>query len=238
MPWLFLAPSQSVERGHTCLRPIRASKPDWPTAQKVAHDDAVGVSLADRNLVDADHLGRRRAGANQLRGHVLLFELFDCVPIKVELLGNILDRRLSAAAADKVGEPLGKMRVVRQEIEQLAFHFTARPAGNASHLEFEIDPRVPAGKIACATGRAVIPAAMLGSASATQRFFDRRLSLMMRALKSPNTPRTVPAGRKPGNLYASCSRRFRLGAAIQRPRPISSTTHTLETLQRRAFLMC
>jgi hypothetical protein len=123
------------------------------------------------------------------------------------------------------------MRVVGQELEQLAFHFATRPAKDASNLEFEKNARVSAGEITHATDRAIIPAVMLGPASATQRFFERRLSLMMRALKSPNRPRTVATGRKPEKAYASCSRRFRLGAAIRKPRPISSTTHTLETLQ-------
>jgi hypothetical protein len=41
-------------------------------------------------------------------------------------------------------------------------------------------------------------------------FFERRVSVMMRAIGSPKTPRTVGWGRKPGKTYASVSRRDRL----------------------------
>jgi hypothetical protein len=64
---------------------------------------------------------------------------------------------------------------------------------------------------------------MLGSAVGAARFFERRFSLTMRALGSPKMPRTVVSGRKPGNAYASHSRRFRLpAAAIEIP---SSSEH-------------
>src|SRR5215510_82157 len=219
-----------VERGHARLGAIGTPKPDRPAAQQVAHDDAIGVTFADRNLVDANHLRRGRASARDLSGHVLLFKLFDRMPIKLELLSHVLDRCLAAAPTNEVGEPLSKMRVVGQELEQLAFHFATRPAEDASHIEFKIDPRVSAGEIAHATDRAIIPTVMLCPAVATQRFFERRVSLMMRALKSPKRPRTVATGRKPGKAYASCSRRLRVRVAIRKPRQISSTTHTLKTL--------
>jgi hypothetical protein len=63
-----------------------------------------------------------------------------------------------------------------------------------------------------------------GSTVGAARFFERRFNLMMRAFGSPKMPRTVPSGRKPGNAYASHSRRFRLRAApIAENRPIPST---------------
>src|SRR5262249_23679268 len=163
--------------------------------------------------------------------------LFDRVPIEVELLCHILDRCLAAAPANKVGEPLRKMRVVGQKLELLTFHFATRPTEDASYLDFEKNARVSAREIAHATDRAIIPTLTLGPADATQRFFERRLSSIMRALKSPKRPRTVATGRKPGKAYASWSRRFRVRVAIRKPRPISSTTHTLETLLRPGFLM-
>jgi len=54
---------------------------------------------------------------------------------------------------------------------------------------------------------------MQGSALGAACFFERRFSLTMRAFGSPKMPRTVPSGRKPGNAYASHSRRFRRPAA-------------------------
>jgi hypothetical protein len=82
-----------------------------------------------------------------------------------------------------------------------------------------------------AAQRAVVPAAMQGSAVGAPRFFERRFSLMIRALGSPKMPRTVPSGQKPGNAYASHSRRFRLPAApIAKSVRFRAPLHPLETL--------
>jgi len=63
------------------------------------------------------------------------------------------------------------------------------------------------------------------------RFFERRFNLMTRALGSPKIPRTVLSGWKPGNAYASHSRRFRLpAAAIEIPVQFRARPHPLETL--------
>jgi hypothetical protein len=128
--------------------------------------------------------------------------------------------RLSSLATSLIvawrQRPLGVKWIVRQKIELLAFHLAAKLAKNAPHIEFEIDPRVAAGQIADAAHRAIVPAPVQASTTTAQRFFDRRVSLIMRALRSPNMPRTVPSGRKPGNAYASHNRRCRFaGAAIK-----------------------
>jgi len=47
------------------------------------------------------------------------------------------------------------------------------------------------------------------TATAAERFFERRSRVMTRAFGSPKTPRTVGRGQKPGKAYASHSRRFR-----------------------------
>jgi hypothetical protein len=164
-------------------------------------------------IIDTDHFGAWRAGARQLRCHVLLIQLLDGIPVEVELFGYILDRRLAAAPTHKVGEPLG-------EVEPLPFHFATKPAKNASHFQFEKYARVAAREVAYVTHRAIVPAVVGRTATSTQRFFERRFSLMMRVLGSPKMPRTVPSGRKSGNAYASRNRRFRFaGAAIRNPAP-------------------
>src|SRR5262245_31814119 len=43
-------------------------------------------------------------------------------------------------------------------------------------------------------------------ARAADRFFERRTSVMTRALRSPNTPWSIARGRKPGNRHASARR--------------------------------
>jgi hypothetical protein len=67
---------------------------------------------------------------------------------------------------------------------------------------------------------------MQAAAVGAARFFERRFSLTMRALGSPKMPRTVVSGRKPGNAYASHSRRFRLPAAAIEIPSSSERPHT------------
>jgi hypothetical protein len=65
-------------------------------------------------------------------------------------------------------------------------------------------------------GPSVVLAHLHVTAAPARRFFDRRSSVITRAFGSPKTPRTVGCGRKPGNQYASHSRRLRFAVrAIQ-----------------------
>src|SRR6516164_8258253 len=50
-----------VELRHAGFRSVRAAKPDRPTPQKIADHDPIGMTLADRNLVDPDDQRTRRA---------------------------------------------------------------------------------------------------------------------------------------------------------------------------------
>jgi len=220
-----------VEQSHAGLGAIAAAEPDRPPALQIAHHDAVGVALADRDLVDADRPGGRRARARQLRPHVLLVELLDRVPIELQLLRHILDRRDAAAPADEGGKALGVKRIVGQELKPLPPHLAARSATHAPDLDLKIDARVAARQVAHAPNLAIVPAPMQAAAVGAARFFERRFSLTMRALGSPKMPRTVPSGRKPENAYASQRRRFRLpAAAIEIPVPFRAPPHPLETL--------
>jgi hypothetical protein len=75
---------------------------------------------------------------------------------------------------------------------------------------------------------------MQASTTAAQRFFERRLSLIIRTFGSPNMPRTVASGRKPGNAYASQSRRF-AGAAIQNLQILSTPPHAQNPSMMRLY---
>ena len=99
-PALLLA-QPVVELRHARLRAVLAAEPDRAPANQVAHHDAVGVALADRDLVDADRLGSWRARLGQLRPHVLLLQLLDRLPVKLEFLGHVLDRGLTDSAAPR-----------------------------------------------------------------------------------------------------------------------------------------
>ena len=108
-----------------------------------------------------------------------------------------------------MGKALGIEGIVSQKIEPLALHLAATSTLHASNLEFEVDAHVAAGQIANLSRASVVPAQVCSTATATERFFERRSRVMTRAFGSPKTPRTVGCGRKPGKIYASHSRRIR-----------------------------
>jgi len=129
------------------------------------------MAFADRDLVDANRLRPRLARLGQLRCHVLLLQRPDRVPVELQFLGNILEGRRAAALAHVVGKPLGVEGIVGQEIELLAFHFTATPALNAADLELQIDPPVTARQISCSARTPIVPAGVDTTAAAAGRFF-------------------------------------------------------------------
>ncbi len=205
-----------VEQRHARLFAVLSPEPDRATANQIAHHDAVGVALADRDLVDADGFGSWPARAGELRAHVLLLQRLDRLPVKIEFLGNVLDGGLATAPPHVVGKALGIEGVVRQEVEPLALHVAATLAPHATHLELQIDARVATREIANAPRASVVPARLGSTTAAADVFFERRTRVMTRAFGSPKTPRTVGCGRKPGNAYASHSRRCRFAElAIQ-----------------------
>src|SRR5450830_1020139 len=141
--------------------------------------------------------------AGELGLHVLLLQRLDRIPVELQLLGNVLDRRLPTALAHVMGKALRIERVVRQEIEPLALHLAATAASHPPDLNLQKDARVAARQIANLPYTPVVPTRMNSPAAPANRFFARRASVMMRAFGSPKTPRTVGWGRKPGNMYVS-----------------------------------
>jgi hypothetical protein len=85
----FLRPQFSIESRHARLRAIVAAEPDRPSCDQVADNDAVGMALAHRDLVDADHGRRWRPRRRQLRPHVLLLQRLDRMPVEVQLPADI-----------------------------------------------------------------------------------------------------------------------------------------------------
>ena len=198
-----------VEQRHACLFAILPPKPDRTFSNQVAHHDAIGMALADRDLVDADGFRSWRTRTGQLRPHVLHLQSLDRLPVKLEFLGDSLDGGLPAAPPPIVGKTLGIKRVVRQEVEPLALHLPATLAQHATHFDLQKDARVATRQIANAPRPPVVPTSVHSTAATADRFFERRLRMMTRAFGSPKTPRTVGSGRNPGNAYASQSRRGR-----------------------------
>ena len=177
MAQLFFGPSQSIKLCHARLRTILPAEPDRPPPDQVAHHDAVGMALADRDLVDADGLGPGPARADELGLHVLLLQRLDRIPVKPQLLGNVLDRGLSTAPADIVGKALRIERIVCQKIEPLALHLAATagiaPAG----------PRSP-GKSACRRTAGRAPAGSDGRTNPNEPVRNNRRSFFCAPIKT------------------------------------------------------
>src|ERR1700752_1674912 len=133
-----------VELRHAGFRAVLAAEPDRPTPLKIADHDPIGMTLADRNLVDPDNPRTWRARAYELRLHVLHLKRLDGVPIKRQFLRNIRDRCLSAAAADKIRKAFGVEWIVGQKAEPLLLHLAAATAVDAPYLQLEQDSHVPA----------------------------------------------------------------------------------------------
>ena len=130
-------------------------------------------------------------------------QCFDRVPVQMQFLRDRLDRGAGTAPADVMGEPLRVQRIVGQKVQALALHGAAIPAVDSPHFDLEVDARVGAGQIAHPARAAVVPAQLRCTADTAECFFERRISVMTRAMGSPKTPRTLASGRKPGNRYAS-----------------------------------
>src|SRR5207253_2742986 len=146
------------------------------------------------------------------------------------------DRRLPAAAADVKGKALGIEWIVRQELKLLALHVPATPARHAPDLDLQVDAHVATGKIANPPHAPIVPPTVNATAAAADRFFERRTRMITRAFGSPNTPRTMRCGRKPGKAYASCSRRCRFVEFVIRFRcQIRAPHETSESQYPQAF---
>src|SRR5450830_360968 len=136
--------------------------------------------------------------AGELGLHVLLLQRLDRIPVELQLLGNVLDRRLPTALAHVMGKALRIERVVRQEIEPLALHLAATAASHPPDLDLQEDVRVAARQIANPPYTPVVPTRMNPPTASAIRFFARRTSVMRRTFGSPKTPRTVGWGESRG----------------------------------------
>jgi len=148
-------------------------------------------------------LRSRSAHSLELSFHILHVQRLDRVPVQRQFLRDILDRRPSAAAANKVSKALGVERIVRQKVEPFPLHLATMATINPPHLQFQKYPHVAGRKITHPPDLAVVPARVRAPADAAACFFDRRTSVMTRAFGSPKMPRTRSSGRKPANRYAS-----------------------------------
>ena len=205
-----LFPEKLIKLVHARCRAILTTEPDRAMTDQIAHDNPVSMTLADRDLVDADGLRTRRASTLELSAHVLHVQRLDCVPVQTQLLGNIFDGSRTTASTHVIRKALGIERIVGQERQSLALHRTTLTTLHPTYLHVEQNAKRAARQIPHLPPRAVVETAMQGPASSAGCFFVRRDSVTIRVCGSPKQPRTVVLARKPGNAYASAKWR-RLG---------------------------
>src|SRR5947209_14669387 len=90
-----------------------------------------------------------------------------------QLLRHVRDRRLPAAAPDKIGEAFGVERIVCQKVELLPLHLAAVAAIEPPHLQLQVYPRVSTRQIAHLADFAVVPAHLDPTTTTARRFFER-----------------------------------------------------------------
>src|SRR6266851_789851 len=161
-------------RIHARFGAILPAEPDRPVPLQIADHDAVGVPLADRDLVDADRPWRWRPCSLELLLHVLLVEFLDGAPIQVQLAGDVLDRRGPTAPAHKERKALGVEGVVGEPRQLLLLHFAATPAAHPTALDLQIDSGVSRREVSYLAQLAVVDSARGPTAGSTQSFFPRR----------------------------------------------------------------
>src|SRR3990172_9103067 len=157
------------------------------------------MTLLDRNLVDTDDLRGRRPGSPELLPHVLLLQSLHRVPVQVQFLGHVLDRRRPTPTANIESEPFRVERIVRQEGQLLLLHLAASRAFDSTNLGVQEDTHVPARLVSYPPSLPIVEAPVPPATRPARRFFDRRCNSMTLAYRSPNTPATVGLGRNPGN---------------------------------------
>ena len=187
---------------------VLAAEPDRAVPLQIADHDAVGVPLADRDLVDADRPRPRCSRSSKLLLHVLLVELLDGPPIQVQLAGDVLDGRGPTAPAHEEGKALGVKGVVGEPRQLLLLHLGATPAAHPTALDLQVDSGVSRRQVSHPAQLAIVDSARGSTADSTHSFFPRRSSRTTRTLGSPNTPRTAARGRNAGKRYTSTNRRF------------------------------
>jgi hypothetical protein len=106
--------------------------------------------------------------------HVLLLEILHRVPVEMQLLGDVLDRRGPTTTAHIEGKPFRVERVVGEERQPLSLHLPALNAVDASHVDVQEYSRVPAREISDPPALLVVEDPAPAATAAARRFFERR----------------------------------------------------------------
>ena len=105
-----------VELAHACLRTVLAAKPDRPAPQQIAHHNPIGVTLTDRDLVNANHLAVKACRHASAGLPIYCWSsAFTVCQSTLQFRRHVLDRRRAAATADIIGKALGVERIAPPE---------------------------------------------------------------------------------------------------------------------------
>ena len=153
------------------LGAIGAAKPDGPSRLEIAHDDAIDVPFPNRDLIDANHGRRWRARHVELRLHVQRVHRFHRMPIEPQILSHFRDRGAAALLADIQREPTRVVRILREPVETLLLHTTARAARHAPQGELQSHLHIAARQIADLSHPVIVPRAADRATDPADRFF-------------------------------------------------------------------
>ncbi len=173
--------------------------PDRTSAVQVTDDDPVVMPFADGDLINADGPGCGQSRQVNLLLHVALIEIFHRAVVQAFHLGNGLVRHVPAQLAHLQGKALGIAGVLCQPVKVFYMHAAAPRAVDTPAFERQVD--APAGNREIPDPQDLLvvtpPAAV--TTVRTDGCFFRRLSVMTRTYRSPNTPFNWEAATKPGN---------------------------------------
>jgi hypothetical protein len=170
-PLAFHGPQPLVAEVEARFGAVPPTKPDRTVPFQVAHHYAIGVPLADRDLVDADRPRGRRPGSSELLSHVLLVELLDGLPIQVQLASDVLDGRGPAVPTHEEGKALGVKGIVGEPRQLLLLHLGAAPAAHPTALDLQVDSGVSRREIPHPAQLALVDSPREPAADSTQSFF-------------------------------------------------------------------
>jgi hypothetical protein len=131
--------------------------------------------------------------------------------------------RHEAPAHQQARQNLNKLLAVGSRF----FRSTTAAAPYTPQFELQVDAGIPAREIANAANLTVVDAAHKRVANPAAVFSPRRSKRSTRAFGSPNTPRALAYGRKPGKRNKSVSRRE---VAMRKSCQIFSCSRTPQTL--------
>jgi len=114
------------------------------------------------------------------------------MPTKVVFLSYLFDGRVTAPPAYMICEPFRVERIVGYPLKLFLNYPTAFSTLHSADFQFEEDASVTTGEISYSPHSAVIPSSVDCLTATANRFFERRVSLIIRA---PSSHVAMPTAR-------------------------------------------